>query len=255
MLRICCSGRGIAVSVSEKAIAATLLCVLTLAYSHAQKSPTVTEADLRRAAQQQPNVTKADIERAQRTHRMPTDEELSRVPHSTPKIDALPQPVSPATIDLEAIASGYADVAGQNKLPNSTPHLLVFVSFSVPERSLKQIVAQAAKTKATLVLRGLVEGSLPKTVAAAQRLIGNKQVGFQIDPRAFERFGVTSVPTYVVLAPQSEASGSCTQQSCAADVFAAVAGDVTIDYALEQIARRSSRVAPYAHFFARKLKG
>ena len=47
----------------------------------------------------------ADIERARQQHPMPTDAELARVPvPSTPRIDALPQPVTRTPVDLEALA-------------------------------------------------------------------------------------------------------------------------------------------------------
>lgn len=61
--------------------AAALLLALQAASVFAQspKSP-VTDADVARAARNQPVITDKEIDAARRKHRMPTDEELARVP-------------------------------------------------------------------------------------------------------------------------------------------------------------------------------
>lgn len=83
------------------------------------------------------------------------------------------------------------------------PTLLVFVSFSMPEPALERLVDQAARTGATLVLRGLVEDSMQKTVARVQRVIGQRKVGFQIDPQAFDRFAIAATPSFVLIKDRS----------------------------------------------------
>ncbi|WP_250111331.1 TrbC family F-type conjugative pilus assembly protein, partial [Escherichia coli] len=64
-----------------------------------------------------------------------------------------------------------------------------------------------------MVLRGFVGGSLQQTVQRTQQLIGQRQVGFQIDPQAFDRFSVTATPTFVLLragaVPAPCAAGTC----------------------------------------------
>ena len=130
--------------------------------------PIVSEADVARAAKSQPVITDQDIERAARKNRMPTDAELARVPvPAAPRLDALPQPLTQRRIDLGAIAKGY-EAMGQPApgatTINEAPALLVFVSFSMPDATLARLVDQAARARATLVLRGLVDGSLQKTV-------------------------------------------------------------------------------------------
>ena len=120
---------------------------------------------------------------------------------------------------------------------NEAPALLVFVSFSMPDATLARLVDQAARARATLVLRGLVDGSLQKTVLRAQALIGQRKVGFQIDPQAFDRFSVTATPTFVLLKAGAVAA-PCAAGTCfPASSFVAAAGDVSIDYALEYFRR------------------
>ena len=120
---------------------------------------------------------------------------------------------------------------------NEAPALLVFVSFSMPDATLARLVDQAARARATLVLRGLVDGSLQKTVLRAQALIGQRKVGFQIDPQAFDRFSISATPTFVLL-KAGAVSAPCAAGTCfPASSFVAAAGDVSIDYALEYFRR------------------
>ena len=237
---------------------ALLLAPLLWATASAQ-SPSITEAELERARRASPRVTERDVEAARRLHPMLSDAELSRVPiPSTPKVDALPQPaVSPRT-DLEDIARGYRaieDGGGAGALSAGGPTLLVFVSFTLPEATLARLVEQAAEAQATLVLRGLVNGSLTQTVARAQSLIGSRQVALLIDPLAFDRFGVTQVPSFVLLRRGVEAH-SCEAGSCfAEDAFVRAAGDVSVRYALEFIGRTAPGFAGEAQPFLRRLKG
>jgi conjugal transfer pilus assembly protein TrbC len=172
---------------------------------------------------------------------------------SVPNIDALPRPVTPSPIDLEAIAKGYETM--RPDLPRlATPALLVFVSFSMPEATLARLVDQAAKARATIVLRGFVNGSLKDTVVRAQRLIGERKVGFQIDPQAFDRFAVTRTPTFVLLRDEA-GPHDCGAASCfARDAFVSTAGDVSIDYALELMQRASPRFAAQAAALLERLK-
>jgi len=112
-----------------------------------------------------------------------------------------------------------------------------------------------------LVLRGLKGQSLRETLAAVSDLIEKRQVAWVIDPDAFTRFGVSSAPTFVLsLADDAAVSGpaaassvdneaaapQCGSSCLASTAFVRVAGDVSLDYALEAIARRSPASAPRA---------
>lgn len=239
---------------------AALAAILGVSLVHpAWAAPPVapTDADIERAKQSQPAISDQDIERARQRNPMPSDAELRRVPvPSTPRIEALPQPASRTPIDLGALARGFDAQAGQPALQApSGPGLLVFISFAMPEATLAQLVDQAARARASLVLRGLVEGSLTKTVTRVQGLMGTRQVAVQIDPQAFDRFSVTQTPTFVLVRdgaqPQSCAAGMC----FAADAYAMAAGDVSLDYALAFFQRSAPKLARDAGVFARRLRG
>ncbi len=190
---------------------------------------------------------------------MPSDLELSRVPiPSAPNLDALPQPKTSRPIDLEALAKGYeanADRIAAAQGLRSGPALLVFVSFAMPQPTLERLVDQAAKTQAALVIRGLANGSLRDTVTRIQRLIGTRQVAFQIDPQAFDRFAVTHTPTFVLVRDGAQSTPCSAGQCYASDAFVSTSGDVSLDYALEFIARQAPRFAKDAQSFLKKIRG
>lgn len=111
----------------------------------------------------------------------------------------------------------------------------------MPAASLKGLADQAARSGAVLVLRGLKNNSMRTTLDAVQALIGERQVGWQIDPEAFKHFRVERAPTFVLL------TGSTAS-------FVAVAGDVSLDYALHAMERQVPSSKPYAQPFLTRLK-
>lgn len=189
-----------------------------------------------------PIVTEADIERARQQHRMPTDAELARVPvPGAPRIDNLPQPATRVPIDLEALSKGFDLQTGAPAMATPAgqtgPRVLIFVSFSMPEATLQRLLDQAARAGATIVLRGLVNGSIRDTVTRMQALIGSRRVAVQIDPEAFDRYAITRTPTFV-LAMDGAATEACASRARGStQQFAKVTGDVTLEYAMLYLTR------------------
>lgn len=187
------------------------------------------------------------IERARAAQPFPTPEQLNRVPReSVPEIG-----ISRPGLDIEAIANRHLELKAQ--LARGESHaatLRIFVTLAMPEGSLKALVDQAARAGAVIVLRGLKSQSMTETLASVQALIGTRQVDWQIDPEAFARYAVQHAPTFV-LTPAGDISTdqlSCGTR-CVPDSFFSVAGDVSLDYALDAINRRhpeaSRHTAPY----------
>ena len=242
---------------SARALGLTAALVAS-AQALAQNPPVITDADIERVRREQPAITEGDIDAARRKYSMPGDAELRFAPVPTPNVEALPQPLSRTPIDLEALARGYAsqaDAMTQAQGLATGPGLLVFVSLSMPRPTLQRLVGQAARAKASIVLRGFANGSLRDTVAQVQGLIGARQVAVQIDPLAFDRFAVTRVPTFVLVRdgtrPVACASGSCAP----ADSFLRTSGDVSLDYALEHMRRSAPGFGPPADIFLKRIKG
>jgi conjugal transfer pilus assembly protein TrbC len=235
-----------------------LLMLLLTPVALAQSSVTVTDADIERVQRTQPVITEQDIERARKKYRMPSEAELRSVPlPSTPNIGALPQPKVTKPLDLEAIAKGFeanTERIAQTQGMVSGAGLLVFVSFSMPEATLQRLVDQAARAKASLVLRGFVNGSLQETVLRVQRLIGNREVAFQIDPQAFDRFAIGKTPSFVLVRDGAQAKDCASGLCFADDAFVVTAGDVSLDYALESIQRSAPGFAKGAAGFLDRIR-
>lgn len=226
--------------------------------AYAQISPVVTEADIERARRETPTITEQDVELARQKYALPSDADRRSAPQNSPNLEALPQPVAPAPVDLEALARGYAgqsDAMTQAQGLAAGPGLFIFVSLTMPRATLQGLVGQAARAKAAIVIRGFANGSLRDTVAQVQGLIGKRQVAIQIDPLAFDRFAISKVPSFVLVRdgtrPVACASGSCAPT----DSFLRATGDVSLDYALEHMQRAAPSFSPATELFLKRLKG
>jgi conjugal transfer pilus assembly protein TrbC len=171
-----------------------------------------------------------------------------------PRVDALPIPATPTPVDLEALARGFAGATGSPALPGADePRLIVFISLAMPEAALARLVDQAARARAQLLLRGLSEGSLPRTAMRIQQLIGTRPVAVQIDPRAFDRYAIQRVPSFV-LARAGGPDTACSGELCArSDDHVMAAGDVSLDYALAHFQRSAPAFAKDAGRFLARL--
>jgi type-F conjugative transfer system pilin assembly protein TrbC len=107
--------------------------------------------------------------------------------------------------------------------------LFIFVSFSMSDTSLRAWALQAQRVGGTLVLRGLVENSLKKTVERIQAVFKEHIPIVNIDPVAFKTFGIKVVPA-VVIADKAHTPH-----------FDVVYGEVGLAYALRQILDRGEQ--------------
>lgn len=102
------------------------------------------------------------------------------------------------------------------------PALLSFVSFSMPDDSLKAVLEQTARAGGMTVLRGLVDNSFKETALRMGKFAREHGPGLSVDPRQFTEHAVTTVPTFVIVG--TEASDK-------------IAGNMSLAAALESIAR------------------
>ncbi len=228
---------------------AVLTCMVLPAYA---QSPTG-NASLPATVSVRPP-TDTEIERAAREHRMPTDAELERIAiPSTPKLDGS-GPTAP--LDLEQLARQLQDAQAKfaQAANDTAPRLKIFVTLAMPEPSLRALIAQAARANAVLVLRGAKNGSLRQTLEAARTLIGTQPVAWQIDPPAFARYQISAAPAFVLTRASAQPT-ACAEGVCLADHdFAKVTGDVSLDYALEAIARGAPHFAADAEALLTPLR-
>jgi conjugal transfer pilus assembly protein TrbC len=122
-----------------------------------------------------------------------------------------------------------------------TPHVLVFVSFSMPKESLKTWIRDANIIHAPVVIRGLVNNSFKETIAAVNALTKEGASGVQIDPTLFERYEIKQVPAVLVAA-----SPRCVPNLSCRENYDVQYGDTSLHYALKQIARQDDPLSPFA---------
>lgn len=235
------------------------ICAVALSFHALAQYRQPTEQEIERAKQQYRQPTDAEVEAAKKKYRQPPEGQLDRAASSQSPVnlDAIPMPKG--KIDVEGLARAYEQsrqaFEKDKGYASDQPVLLVFVTLRMPEQSLRLLIDQASRTRAIMVLRGLENASIRQTAAHVQQLIGQKQVEWLIDPQAFDRFEVSQAPTFVLVkarAPINDcASGSC----IAPNAFAAIGGDVSIDYALEAIERRAPRFSPEAQLFLKRIRG
>jgi conjugal transfer pilus assembly protein TrbC len=225
----------------------------------------------------------ADIERALKEKPLLTPERLATQPRrEIPRI--APNTIDPpatGTIDIAAMARQGAALTMPPPDERGASALRIFVTLDMPRASLQRLVDQAERSGSTLVLRGLKAQSMRQTIAAVGELIETRRVSWVIDPNAFTRFSVSSAPTFVLsLADEPTPAipsmpafpgipgkaglnaatdlprcggSSCTTPASQA-TYISVSGDVSLDYALDAMMRRSVDAAPRAKAILQRLR-
>jgi conjugal transfer pilus assembly protein TrbC len=74
---------------------------------------------------------------------------------------------------------------------------LIFISKSMPEPLLRQYAEETKHYGGRFVLRGFVDGSMKETMVFLKRL-GDSGVRATIDPKSFQTYKITRVPTIVL---------------------------------------------------------
>lgn len=110
--------------------------------------------------------------------------------------------------------------------------VLVFLSFSMPEKSLHAWLLQCKQSGATPVIRGLIHNSFRETMVAIQALGKKTGVGLQLDPILFKTFGVQVVPAVVHIKDMPPCPAN---MNCKPVDYDSLYGDVSLDYALEKM--------------------
>ena len=115
--------------------------------------------------------------------------------------------------------------------------VIVFVSMSMPRQSLITTLHDANKIKASVVMRGLVHNSFKETFQEIAGLVieaGNG--GIELNPQAFKRFHIETVPAVVVISPDHPC---LTHEVCDRERdYDVMAGNITLVAALKEIRDR-----------------
>ena len=166
------------------------------------------------------------------------------LPHVFPNI-ATP---APSGIDIEQLARQYE----QKAMDRRSEELMIFASFTMPEASLKRLVNQANRVGASVVLRGFKNNSIRETTRAIHAL---KEQGGNVlvNPNAFTKYKIEAVPTFVLT--RATAADAVDEQGCALpDTYVSVAGDVSLDHALDVVSRQSKDFSSLAERYLNQFR-
>jgi len=204
------------------------------------------------AAAEPPWPSKDAIDRVLQSRPFPDARAIERAPIARPPRIELRVP----GMDVEALARQHTEANRVSAMQTQPSSLRIFVTLDMPTGSLRTLAEQAARSGAVLVLRGLKDQSMRATLAKVQALTGEHSVSWQIDPEAFKRFAVERAPTFVLMtgSGQTAAEPACTSECPTGTGFVAVAGDVTIDYALSAMVRQVPSAKAHAQPFLTRLK-
>lgn len=149
--------------------------------------------------------------------------------------------------DLSKLAANAHAPTSSDTGPGVHPGLMAFVSLSMPKEALRQTIIDMGKAGGIVVFRGFPGNSMAAFKTRLAEAIGSDlhphNVG--IDPRLFEAFAVTSVPTYVA---EPQRFALCGKLDCTGSVpdFDVLRGNVPVSYALETFAHGSGAGADLA---------
>ena len=149
--------------------------------------------------------------------------------------------------DLKKLAANASPPTSSDTAPGAHPGLMAFVSLSMPKEALRQTIIDMGKAGGIVVFRGFPSNSMAAFKTRLAEAIGNDlqphNVG--IDPRLFEAFAVTAVPTYVA---EPHHFALCGKLDCTGTVpdFDALRGNVPVSYALETFAHGTGAGADLA---------
>ena len=256
-----CLALGAAMSMTAAHFAGAQVLEAAAEQAKRQKAaPMVSDRDIEKARAQIQLPSDAAMAKQQQLSNARNSEALNRANEafqsgtplrSMPKVDL--SGLAGKNVDPAVIAQRYLDA---NKLEDNSdnPQVMIFVSLSMPEQSLLKIGADAKKAGVVVVLRGpryslQQPGGWMKSLKAMEP-IGNTGADVQIHPELFKRFNVTAVPTVVVT---SDPKQGCQDDACANNA-ASVVGDVSLDYALSELAKRRDQVGRIAESTVAQLR-
>ncbi|MFS1904471.1 type-F conjugative transfer system pilin assembly protein TrbC (plasmid) [Vibrio lentus] len=130
------------------------------------------------------------------------------------------------------------DIPKPTQNPKAAPTgVMVFVSLTMPDATLRALLKQSEQWQVPLVIRGVLPAGFPATARRIQSLLKTRQPdkpiqsGFAINPEWFRTFGITDVPSFVAVKP-----GRCLpKQACEESDYDLIKGNLSIPDALNQL--------------------
>lgn len=174
---------------------------------------------------------------------------------ATSNVQALKPAAAPpgqVGVDLDTLVSQ----ADQTMKPEarSAPMFIAFASLSMPEDSLRRMVADVSKAGGMVVFRGFSPGGGRVFMEQLRKVTAPGEAAhISIDPRLFRVYHIEAVPTYVAA---SSSFALCSGTDCASEPtpYDRLAGNVTTGFALETFADGNGPGSPVARLALKNLR-
>ncbi len=171
---------------------------------------------------------------------------LSKMEHNQPVLPDMPKldlmSIPTPDIDINNLAQQGQKIMGrieENQPSRYESQILVFVSSSMPLKTVRNYLQQTTAIDAAIVFRGFKENSMlemEKYMATLlDQSLSDKKPTILIDPTLYDRFDIQQVP--VTLVTESEIK-PCQQMPCPTPVYHTVSGDVSLPWALSLVSRQ-----------------
>lgn len=155
-----------------------------------------------------------------------------------PQIEKIPAPIEASKTDIGELAKQFQSATTTQFSGKPKYDLLILASLSMPKEAMKRLAEQAQRAHATFIFRGLSGNSMKQMSLDVRNAMGGVPVSTMINPMAFKQFDVTRVPAIVIATHQA---GNVLENGCSrSQTYVKVAGDVSLDYALDYIERKGS---------------
>lgn len=137
-------------------------------------------------------------------------------------------------LDINQSIADYNALIKNAKAKLSDNRLLIFVSSSMPKRTIVNLMQQSSALGAVFIVRGLINGSYVNTYRYFYNLKGKNTVGIMINPTLFKAMQVDIVPTFALYQAEQDLMHSACNLT---PKYSKVSGEVTVHFALEQLTR------------------
>lgn len=168
-----------------------------------------------------------------------------------PHVENIPAPRPTPKTDIADLARQFQSASQKQFSGQPAYDLLIMASLSMPKEALIRLAQQAQRAHATFIFRGLSGNSMMQMSRDVREAMGGIAVPIVINPPAFKQFNVARVPAFVIATHQA---GSVLVSGCSnPQTYVKVSGDVSLDYALDYIERKSPRWANVAASFRSRI--
>lgn len=135
-------------------------------------------------------------------------------------------------LNINQVIGEYNQITKDSKKVLGNNRLLIFISSSMPKKSIINLMTQASPLEAVFVVRGLINGSYVNTYKYFYSLKGENQVGIMINPTLFSAMKIDVVPTFALYQSDQDLLSTACKVT---PKYTKVSGEVTVRYALSRL--------------------